>query len=228
MLKGGVLIASIVGLDIRSTMDLDTTIRNFPLTEEDIEQAIKTMCSISLDDNVTFELKSIKHIRKDDQYGGYCARLDATYDTIITPFSIDISTGDVVTPAPVEHRLSGLFDKNRIISLWGYNIETVLAEKIETIISRGVFNTRPRDFYDVYVLSTTQQFDEKVFQEALLATSQHRGSQENLQHIKAILHKVTEDLDLQQAWEKYQTVFPYAQNISYKEIMHVLHQMLEA
>ncbi len=98
---------------------------------------------------------------------------------------------------------------------------------MKQIISRGVFNTRPRDFYDVYVLSTTQQFDKKVFQEALLVTSQHRGSSKNLQYVESILHKIAKDFDLQQSWEKYQTVFPYAQNISYKEIMYTVYQVLE-
>ena len=155
VIKGGMLIAAIVGLDTRSTMDLDTTLRNLPLTEEKIAEAIDTICTIDIQDDVIFTVKSIEQIRKDDIYGGYCVRLDAKYDTIITPLSIDISTGDVITPDAVKYEFSGSFDEEVRISLWGYNIETVIAEKVETILRRGVFTTRPRDYYDVYILGTT-------------------------------------------------------------------------
>lgn len=159
VVKGGMLIAAIVGLDTESTMDLDATLRNLPLTEEQITEALAKVCAINLDDDVSFEIKSVEPIRKDDVYGGYCVRLDAKYDTIVTPLSIDISTGDVITPEAVQYEFSGIFDEDIRIKLWGYNIETVMAEKIETILSRGVFTTRPRDFYDVYILGTTQKYN---------------------------------------------------------------------
>ena len=121
------LIAAIVGLDTRSTMDLDTTLRNLPLTEEKIKEAISLICEIDMQDDVSFEVKSIEPIRKDDIYGGYCVRVDAIYDTIITPLSIDVSAGDVITPEAVKYEFSGIFDEDIRISLWGYNIETVIA-----------------------------------------------------------------------------------------------------
>ena len=146
VVKGGMLIAAIVGLDTRSTMDLDTTLRNLPLTEEKVMEAVENICKITLGDDVIFEVKSIAPIRKDDRYGGFCVRLDAIYDTIVTPLSIDVSTGDVITPEAVEYEFSGIFDEEIRIKMWGYNIESVMAEKVETILSRGIFNTRPRDF----------------------------------------------------------------------------------
>ena len=149
VVKGGMLIAAIVGLDIRSTMDLDTTLRDIPLTEEQIAEAFNEICKIDKDDDVVFTVKSIAPIRKDDEYGGYRVRLDAEYDTIFTPLSIDVSTGDVITPEAVKYEFSGIFDEDYRISLWGYNIETVMAEKMETILSRGVYTTRPRDYYDI-------------------------------------------------------------------------------
>ena len=158
VVKGGMLIAAIVGLDTRSTMDLDTTLRNLPLTEEQISTAIRSVCDIHLDDDVVFKMQAIGPIRKDDVYGGYCVRIDAVYDTIVTPLSIDVSTGDVITPSPVKYDFGGIFDDDLKITLWGYNIETVIAEKVETILRRGVFTTRPRDYYDVYVLVTTQTY----------------------------------------------------------------------
>lgn len=144
IIKGGMLIAAIVGLDTRSTMDLDTTVKNLALTEEKVIEAIKNICSISMDDDVSFETVSIAPIRKDDRYGGFCVRLNAVYDSIVTPLSIDVSTGDVITPSAVQYEFGGLFDEEVRIKLWGYNIETVMAEKVETVLSRGIFNTRPR------------------------------------------------------------------------------------
>lgn len=163
VIKGGMLIAAIVGLDTRSTMDLDATLRGLPLTEEQIRGAVESIGNISLEDEVSFHIVSIEPIRKDDRYGGLRVRVDAIYDTISTPLSIDVSTGDIITPGAVRYEFSGIFDEKQRIKLWGYNMETVLAEKAETILSRGVFNTRPRDFYDIYILATSQEYSREVF-----------------------------------------------------------------
>ena len=207
------LIAAIVGLDTRSTMDLDTTLRNLPLTEEKISDAINTICEIDMKDDVVFTVKSIEPIRKDDIYGGYCVRLDAVYDTIVTPLSIDVSTGDVITPDAVKYEFSGIFDEDIRISLWGYNIETVIAEKVETILRRGVFTTRPRDYYDVYILGTTQEYDKEIYKEALRATAEHRGSKEQISDVEGILKQISESEDLKDMWRKYQKKFAYASDI---------------
>lgn len=222
VVKGGMLIAAIVGLDTRSTMDLDTTLRNLPLTEEQISTAIRSVCDIHLDDDVIFKMQAIGPIRKDDVYGGYCVRIDAVYDTIVTPLSIDVSTGDVITPSPVKYDFGGIFDDGLKITLWGYNIETVIAEKVETILSRGVFTTRPRDYYDVYVLVTTQEYDKKLFAEALAATAKHRGSTEKIKDIPSILERISESHELKNLWSKYQKKFAYASDISYEMIMDIL------
>lgn len=222
VVKGGMLIAAIVGLDTRSTMDLDTTIRNLPLTEEKISDAINTICEIDMKDDVVFTVKSIEPIRKDDIYGGYCVRLDAVYDTIITPLSIDVSTGDVITPDAVKYEFSGIFDEDIRISLWGYNIETVIAEKVETILRRGVFTTRPRDYYDVYILGTTQEYDKEIYKEALKATAEHRGSTEQISDVEGILKQISESDDLKDMWRKYQKKFAYASDISYEDVLEAL------
>lgn len=226
VVKGGMLIAAIVGLDTRSTMDLDTTLRNLPLTEEQICEAVKSICEIDLDDDVKFEVRSVSPIRKDDVYGGYCVRLDAVYDTIITPLSIDVSTGDAITPSAVKYEFSGIFDESIKIVLWGYNIETVMAEKVETILSRGVLTTRPRDFYDVYVLGTTQDYDRKTFKEALEATVLHRGSAEKIRDIPGIISVISESNELKNIWSKYQKKFAYAEDIPYEKIIQVLKLLL--
>lgn len=227
VVKGGMLIAAIVGLDTRSTMDLDTTLRNLPLTEEKIMEAVESVCKISLDDDVIFEVKSISPIRKDDRYGGFCVRLDAIYDTIVTPLSIDVSTGDVITPDAVEYEFYGIFDEEVRIKLWGYNIESVMAEKVETILSRGIFNTRPRDFYDVYILGTTQRYDKKIFLKALEATAIHRGSSEQIVDKTGIIEKLSTSEELIQMWEKYRKKFSYASEIQYADVMDVLIKMFQ-
>lgn len=227
VVKGGMLIAAIVGLDTRSTMDLDTTLRNLPLTEEKVMEAVENICKITLGDDVIFEVKSIAPIRKDDRYGGFCVRLDAIYDTIVTPLSIDVSTGDVITPEAVEYEFSGIFDEEIRIKMWGYNIESVMAEKVETILSRGIFNTRPRDFYDVYILGTTQRYDKKIFLKALEATAIHRGSREQIIDKTGIIEKLSASEELIQMWEKYRKKFSYASEILYTDVMDVLIKMFQ-
>lgn len=228
VIKGGMLIAAIVGLDTRSTMDLDTTLKNLPLTEEKVVEAVTNICSIDLGDDVNFETVSIAPIRKDDKYGGFCVRLNAVYDTIVTPLSIDVSTGDVITPSAVQYEFGGIFDDNVRIKLLGYNIETVMAEKVETVLRRGIFNTRPRDYYDIYILGTTQAYDKKLFQEALAATASHRGSTENIADTKAILTLISGSEELQDMWSKYQKKFAYAQDITYEQIIKLLEQMMQS
>ncbi|MDL2300862.1 nucleotidyl transferase AbiEii/AbiGii toxin family protein [Lachnospiraceae bacterium OttesenSCG-928-D06] len=226
VIKGGLLIAAIVGLDTRSTMDLDTTLRNLPLTEEKIMEAVNVVCKIDMMDNVIFTVKSISLIRKDDIYGGYCVCLDAMYDTINTPLSIDVSTGDVITPEAVTYEFSGIFDKNLRINLWGYNIETVIAEKVETILRRGVFTTRQRDYYDIYILGKTQKYDKRIYQEALKATAEHRGSTKLISDLEGILNQISRSDDLRDMWKKYQKKFAYAADITYDEVLGVLRNVV--
>ena len=227
VIKGGMLIAAIVGLDTRSTMDLDTTLRNLPLPEDKVLAAVKEICEVNLEDDVSFDVKSVTPIRKDDRYGGFCVRLDAVYDSIITPLSIDVSTGDVITPSAVQYKFVGIFDENVRISLWGYNIESVMAEKVETILSRSVFNTRPRDFYDVYILGTTQKYDKELFKEAIKATAEHRGSLKKISDEVGILRQITESDDLKKMWVKYQRKFLYARDITYEDVITVLRQLVQ-
>ena len=222
VLKGGMLVASIVGLDNRATMDLDTTLKNLPLTPEAIRAALEEVCGIAFDDGVTFEIGTISPIREDDIYGGYRVMLNARFDTLLTPLSIDVSTGDAITPHAVPYNFSEIFDDEKSYELWAYNIETVMAEKVETILRRGVFNTRPRDFYDAYILATTQEFDKAVFTDALKATANHRGTTQQIADVPTILRNIEESPELKVIWEKYRKRFAYAAGIEYGQIMAVL------
>lgn len=222
VLKGGMLVAAIVGLDNRATMDMDTTLKNLPLTPEAIRSALEDICTIKFDDGVAFEIGTISPIREDDIYGGYRVMLNAKFDTLLTPLSIDVSTGDAITPHAVQYNFSEIFDDEKSYELWAYNIETVMAEKVETILRRGVFNTRPRDFYDAYILTTTQKFDKTVFADALKATAKHRGTTQQIEDVPGILHNIEESLELKNMWNKYRKQFAYALDIEYSQIMAVL------
>ena len=222
VLKGGMLVAAIVGLDNRATMDMDTTLKNLPLTPEAIRSALEDICTIKFDDGVAFEIGTISPIREDDIYGGYRVMLNAKFDTLLTPLSIDVSTGDAITPHTVQYNFSEIFDDEKSYELWAYNIETVMAEKVETILRRGVFNTRPRDFYDAYILTTTQKFDKTVFADALKATAKHRGTTQQIEDVPGILHNIEESLELKNMWNKYRKQFAYALDIEYSQIMAVL------
>ena len=226
VLKGGMLVAAIVGLDNRATMDMDTTLKNLPLTPEAIRSALEIVCSIAYDDSVSFEIGTISPIREDDIYGGYRVMVNARFDTMVTPLSIDVSTGDAITPHAVQYNFSEIFDDEKSYELWAYNIETVMAEKVETILRRGVFNTRPRDFYDAYILSTTQKFDKAVFADALSATAAHRGTAQQISDVPAILHNIEESPELKTMWDKYRKQFSYAADIDYGQIMTVLKTLL--
>ena len=227
VLKGGMLVAAIVGLDNRATMDLDTTLKNLPLTPEAIRSALEDICDIAFDDGVVFEVGTISPIREDDIYGGYRVMLDAKFDTMLTPLSIDVSTGDAITPHAVQYNFAEIFDDEKSYELWAYNIETVMAEKVETILRRGVFNTRPRDFYDAYILTTTQKFDRSVFADALKATANHRSTTRQIADVSSILHNIEESLELQTMWDKYRKQFAYAADIEYSQIMAVLKTLME-
>lgn len=227
VLKGGMLVAAIVGLDNRATMDLDTTLKNLPLTPEVIRSALEQVCAISFDDGVVFEVGTIFPIRKDDIYGGYRVMLNASFDTMLTPLSIDVSTGDAITPHAIQYNFSEIFDNEKSYELWAYNIETVLAEKVETILRRSVFNTRPRDFYDAYILATTQKFDKAVFSEALNATANHRGTTQQIADVPSILQNIEESPELRTMWDKYRKQFAYAADIEYEQIMTVLKTLME-
>jgi predicted nucleotidyltransferase component of viral defense system len=222
VLKGGMLIAAIVGLDNRATMDLDTTLKNLPLTPDTICSALEHICSIPFDDDITFEIGTISPIREDDIYGGYRVMLKAKFDTLLTPLSIDVSTGDAITPHAVQYHFSEIFDDKKSYELWAYNIETVMAEKVETILCRGVFNTRPRDFYDAYILTTTQKYDKTVFMQALRATANHRGTTDQIADVSGILQNIEESSELKAMWSKYRKQFAYAQDIDYEQIIMVL------
>ena len=225
IIKGGLLISSIVGLDTRSTMDLDTTLRQIRLTSENVERIVKKICAIDIGDDIKFELKSIEEERKNDRYGGFCVKMSATYGSITAAMSIDMTTGDIITPTPVEYDYGKMFETDQSIKLLAYNLETILAEKMETILSRNILNTRIRDFYDIYILSTTKKIDFQIFSEALKATAQHRGSWENINDSASIINTLSINANLKTLWTQYCKKFPYAKGIEFEAIIEQIRRV---
>ena len=221
VLKGGMLIASMVGINSRTTMDMDATLRGYPLSEETIRDAFIDICAINLDDEIILVLGGVTPIRDNDEYGGYRVAINAKYETINTPLKVDITTGDIITPDAIRYDLHSNFD-NKLIEIWAYNSETILAEKVETILRRSVLNTRPRDFYDVYIIMKTRRINKKVFRTALNATSEKRGSLLALQDKEIILRTIQSDAIMRQRWERYRKENYYAKGTGFDDVIEVL------
>ena len=190
ILKDGMLITAIVGIDMRNTLDMDATIKGFDLEKDNLENILDSIFKINLDDGVTFEFRGIKEIRQEDEYGGYRVSLDAKFDKLVVPMKLDITTGDVITPKEIKYKFDLMFE-DRSIEILAYNMETVIADKFETIISRNVDTTRARDFYDIYILWTTQQknFDKKLLKQAIIKKFEYRESSDRLNNIDEIMEE---------------------------------------
>lgn len=216
ILKGGFLIAAMVGLDTRATMDMDATIKGLPVNQQSINDMFQKICEVQVDDDVTFDVRHIGEIREDDDYTGYRVSLIANYPPMAVPLKVDITTGDKITPREMKYEFKLLLE-DRSIYVLAYNLETILAEKLETVISRGDQNTRPRDYYDIYVLTKLQSanMDLKVLKQALSATSKKRGSQRILNEYRQIIEVVRNSEVMQRQWMNYQKDFEYAVDIDF-------------
>jgi predicted nucleotidyltransferase component of viral defense system len=223
ILKGGMLIAYMVGIGNRTTMDMDATLQGYPLSDETLRESLSEICAIQLDDEVTLDLDHIVPIREDDEYGGYRVAIIARYESINTPLKIDITTGDIITPNAIRYTFHSNFE-NKLIEVWAYNIETILAEKVETILRRSVLNTRPRDFYDVYIIMKTlhQAINKKILISALNATARKRGSLLAVQDKEQILRTIQSDTTMRQRWDRYCKENYYAKGIEFDEVIGVL------
>lgn len=223
ILKGGLLIASLVGLDFRSTMDVDTTVKGFDVNLTSVEQMIQNLIDVPLEDGVLFQIKNIDSIMEEAEYPCIRVSMQALFDGTITPLKIDISTGDVITPDAIHYSYKLMFE-DRYIQLLSYNLETVLAEKLETIMRRHLTNTRMRDFYDVYILKKLyeSEISKPLLQDALEATVQIRGSTELLKHAEPSLKEIENSDDMRKLWLSYQSHYEYAQNISWDAVMEAV------
>ena len=229
ILKGGMLISAMLGIDSRTTMDMDTTIKGFPLTKDNITNIMDEICNIEIDDNVTLKINKVELIREDDDYGGYRITFEAKYNNEMPVImKIDITTGDKITYKEIEYSFT-LMLEDRKIQIWSYNVETIIAEKFEAIVKRGVLSTRIRDYYDVYMLINTQNkiIDKKTLKDAITLTAQHRGTNEIIKDWKKIVEKIANDSKMQQQWKRYQKDNFYAEEIEYKELINAISKVGE-
>ncbi len=228
IIKGGFLIASMVGLDSRATMDMDATIKGYPVNEEAIRKMVEDIIAVPVEDAIHFCLKSVREIREGDEYTGYRVALTADYETMAVPLKLDITTGDKITPREIEYSYK-LMMEDRSIRVLAYNLSTILAEKLETVVSRGDQNTRPRDYYDIYILSKLQaeNIDVDSLKAALSATTDKRGSSELMMQYAEIMRTVKSSDVMKRQWDNYRKDFDYAAGIEFEETCGAVVAMMD-
>lgn len=220
ILKGGMLVAAMVGLDARSTMDIDATVKGATVGIEEVENMIASIISVPVDDGVEFRVKRFSEIMDEAEYPGIRVSMETEFDGVITPLKIDISTGDAITPREVRYSFK-LMLEDRSIEIWAYNLETVLAEKLETVVSRVTTNTRMRDFYDIYILEQLHgnTLDPQILHDALRATAHKRGTERHLAEAAEVFEEVENSSVMQKLWESYRKKFSYAADLEWNIIM---------
>lgn len=228
IIKGGFLIAAMVGLDTRATMDIDATIKGYPVNERTIKTMFEEICDVYIPDNIVFEFKHIGEIREGDDYTGYRVSVTANYAPMAVPLKLDITTGDVITPKEISFSYPMMLEE-KSISVLAYNLETVLAEKLETVISRSDQNTRPRDFYDIFILCKLwrEKIDTHNLQRALKATAKKRGSVRYLTEYKRIMEVVVNSEAMNKQWERYQKDFAYASEVGFEDTCSTVIEIMD-
>ncbi len=229
ILKGGMLVAAMVGLDVRSTIDMDATIQGYQLNEKNLRDMFDEILRIPVNDDIGMTLMSISQIHEESEYECFRISLSAQVDNTNIPLKVDITTGDVITPREVQYHFSLLLE-NRSIDVLAYNLETVLAEKMETIISRGILNTRMRDFYDLHILRVLQSdnIDRSLLAEAFKATSTKRGLGFSFENILSELDKVIINPEINRLWVNYRKKFSYAANLEWDEVVVSLKNLFDS
>jgi hypothetical protein len=227
IVKGGYLIGQMIGLDKRTTMDLDVTLKGTEMSRENLVHIFEEiLCSKT--DGFSFSVDKLEPIRQDDEYGGFSLKLNATFDTLKEVVFIDITTGDKITPREITYSMTSIFT-NESIQIWTYNLETVLAEKLETIISRGLASTRPRDRYDLFTLYKLrkEEINLEVLKNALLNTAEKRKSKEIIYNWKEQVREIEISDYQKELWIRYQRQFKYAKDISFDNSVQVIREIMQ-
>lgn len=219
ILKGGVLLSSIMGIDTRTTMDMDTCLKGINLTEEQLYKVLKNILDTDVKDGVTFEIKNSKPIREDDEYGGLKYNILAKFDNIKVNLSIDIATGDVITPGEIEYNYKMMFE-DKALKIMTYNIESIIAEKFQTIISRNVLNSRMKDFYDLYYLIKYKTFSKDDLRLAIEKTFDKRNT--DIKLINSNISVIQESDLLQDLWKTYSQKHKYTKDIKFEDIIETI------
>ena len=223
VIKGGFLISSLIGIENRTTMDMDTTIKGIPLKEEKIKEIVDEIINIDVDDGIKFEMKNISYIREEDEYENFKISLIANVGKTKNPMKLDLTTGDAITPREIEYTYPCIFSKEDI-KIMAYPLETILAEKYETIIRRNITTTRMRDFYDIYTLYKLKkdEINYEILKEAVERTSDKRGSHEIMQYYEEIIEDIKEDSYLRSLWEVYLSENKYIGDLTFDKVVGVV------
>lgn len=228
ILKGGVLLSSIIGNDLRTTKDIDATLKGLPLTIEMVEEIFKEILSIDIKDNVYFELVSIKDIRITDEYGGFRLNIKGTFYKIRTNFFIEVTTGDIITPREIKYKYSSIFEDKKI-NIMAYTIETIIAEKFESIISKNITTTRAKDFYDLYMLidNHKDEIDNGVLKRAVINTFNKRNTTYDINLFRETLEILESSDTLKNVFMDYQSKLVYPQKVEYKKTIEALNLIID-
>lgn len=220
VLKGGLLVSSLVGVDMRSTMDVDTTVKSLPMNKKSVQKILEEIMAIEVEDGVSFRISKVQDIMEGHEYEGLRFMIECSMDRLKQTIKIDISTGDEITPGAIEYKLP-LIIEDRTIELWAYNLETLLAEKLETIMVRAEANTRMRDFYDIHVLleQDAVPIDRDTMKAAFYATCNKRGSIELIGTIDDVINKITDDETMRQLWNNYRKTNYYVGALEWEEVI---------
>ena len=227
IIKGGILVTAMIGVAHRSTMDIDTSMKNLNLSAEDALRVVNQVKDIDLDDGVSFDVKDVSNIMDEMEYPGIRVTMNANVGRLITPLKIDISTGDVITPRAIEFNYDLLLE-DRSISLWPYNLETILAEKLQTVLARGILNTRMRDFYDIRMLLDTYEdkVNKVVLKDAFAATCNKRGTDHLQEQAEEIIKIIEANEQLQVLWRAYEKKYSYAAEIDYASVINGVRKLM--
>lgn len=227
ILKGGMLIASMVGIGTRTTMDMDATVKGTALNTQEIKTMIEEILQAPVDDGgIEFALRGVEEMHEEADYLGYRISIGAIFDKTRQTLKIDITTGDSITPKEIEFNYKLMFE-DRSIRIMAYNLETVLAEKLETIITRGVTNSRMRDFYDIYILTATQQFDRSTFVAALRKTVEKRGTANQVSKAPEVVEVLAKSLLMIDLWQKYRIKYSYASTVTWEMVIDAVRVLSE-
>ena len=220
------LLSSIMGIDLRTTMDMDTTIVGIDMNQEELKRILMEILSIDVDDNVRFEYVSTSKIKDEDLYGGFRFKINAYLNKLRANLQIDVATGDIITPRAIEYKYKCLFD-DKYLDLITYNLETVLAEKFNSVISIGVLNSRMKDYYDIYYLLTSKsnEIDKKILKQAIINTFDHQKT--DIHSIKERFEQIRENSKIDEQWRNYSKKHHYTINISKDDLMNEIEKIVE-
>ena len=228
ILKGGVLLSSIIGSDMRTTKDIDATLKSIPLNEESIRNIFEEILSIDINDDFIFKIENIKDIRLEDEYGGYRINVYGEFDKLKTHFFIEVTTGDIITPREIKYKYNSIFE-DKTIDIMAYTIETIIAEKFESIISKNITTTRAKDFYDMYVIvnSHIDKVDKNILIKAIKRTFKHRNTNFNIEYLNDMFVIIKNSIVLKELFDNYSTKLTYAKNVRFEDTIDAIKQIID-